>query len=176
MLFNFNDNGGDMNALEMALEALTNPSTIAVQHAIDLIKEELAKPEQEAGKCGCGANLYVDENGKPCSKVAKPEQEPVELQSIEQYRLQMAAICTAAIGYWKESDNIHPDYDSLALRDVAKLYAKYAELYTTPPRKEWVGLTDDDHKNFANATKLLPILAKTMAEFIETILKEKNGG
>ena len=32
-----------MNALEMALEALTNPSTIAVSHAIDLIKEELAK-------------------------------------------------------------------------------------------------------------------------------------
>jgi len=33
--------------LEMALEALTNPSTIAVQHAIELIKAELAKPEQE---------------------------------------------------------------------------------------------------------------------------------
>ena len=29
--------------LEMALEALTNPSTIAVQHAIELIKTELAK-------------------------------------------------------------------------------------------------------------------------------------
>ena len=36
-----------MNALEMALEALTNPSTIAVQHAIELIRAELAKPEQE---------------------------------------------------------------------------------------------------------------------------------
>jgi hypothetical protein len=47
MFFNFNDNGGDMNALEMALEALTNPSTIAVSHAVELIKKELAKPEQE---------------------------------------------------------------------------------------------------------------------------------
>ena len=36
-----------MNALEMALEALINPSTIAVQHAIELIRAELAKPEQE---------------------------------------------------------------------------------------------------------------------------------
>ena len=36
-----------MKALEMALEALTNPSTIAVQHAIYLLREELAKPEQE---------------------------------------------------------------------------------------------------------------------------------
>jgi ribosomal 50S subunit-associated protein YjgA (DUF615 family) len=77
-------------------------------------------------------------------ELAKPEQEPVALQSIEQYRMQMSAICTAAIGYWKESDSIHPDYDTLALRDVAKLYAKYAELYTAPPRKEWVGLTDSD--------------------------------
>lgn len=49
------------------------------------------------------------------------------LQDIEQYRMQMAAICTAAIGYWKEGDSIHPDYDTLALRDVARLYAKYAE-------------------------------------------------
>ena len=43
-------------------------------------------------------------------------------------------------------------------------------------RREWVGLTDDDHKDFANRTKLLPILAKTLAEFIEAKLKEKNNG
>lgn len=67
--------------------------------------------------------------------LAQPEQEPVALESIEQYRMQMAAISTAAIGYWKEGDNIHPDYDTLALRDVAKLYAKYSELYTAPPSK-----------------------------------------
>lgn len=60
--------------------------------------------------------------------LAQLEQEPV-LQDIEQYRLQMAGICTAAIGYWKEGDGIHPDYDTLALRDVAKLYEKYDELY-----------------------------------------------
>lgn len=60
------------------------------------------------------------------------QQEPV-LQEIEQYRLQMAGISTAAIGYWKESDGIHPDYDTIALRDVAKLYAKYDELYRAQP-------------------------------------------
>lgn len=32
-------------ALEAALEALTNPSTIAVQHAVDLIREQLKKPD-----------------------------------------------------------------------------------------------------------------------------------
>jgi hypothetical protein len=58
-----------------------------------------------------------------------PVQEPV-LQDIEQYRLQTAGISTAALGYWKEGDGIHPDYDTPALRDVAKLYAKYDALYT----------------------------------------------
>jgi hypothetical protein len=57
-----------------------------------------------------------------------PVQEPV-LQEIEQYRLQMAGISTAAIGYWKEGDGIHPDYDTPALRDVAKLYTQYDKLY-----------------------------------------------
>jgi hypothetical protein len=59
---------------------------------------------------------------------AAPVQEPV-LQEIEQYRLQMAGISTAALGYWKEGDSIHPDYDTPALRDVAKLYTKYAALH-----------------------------------------------
>jgi len=37
----------------------------------------------------------------------------------------LSAISTAALGYWREGDTIHPDYDSIALRDVAKLYQKY---------------------------------------------------
>lgn len=52
-----------------------------------------------------------------------------KLDDIEQYRLQMAGISTAALGYWKEGDTIHPDYDTPALRDVARLYAKYDELF-----------------------------------------------
>ena len=36
--------------LEMALEALTNPSTIAVQHAIELIKTELAKHKDKCNE------------------------------------------------------------------------------------------------------------------------------
>lgn len=47
----------------------------------------------------------------------------------ERERMRLAGISTAAIGYWKEGDSIHPDYDTVALRDVAKLYAKYDELY-----------------------------------------------
>jgi hypothetical protein len=58
------------------------------------------------------------------AKLAKPV-----LMDIEQYRIQMAGISTAALGYWKEGDEIHADYDTLPLRDVAKLYAKYDALF-----------------------------------------------
>jgi len=61
--------------------------------------------------------------------VAPVAQQPQKLEDIEQYRMQMAGICTAAIGYWKEGDSIHPDYDTPALREVAKMYAKYDALY-----------------------------------------------
>jgi hypothetical protein len=56
----------DHNHLSDAMSVLADVNA-------DLIAEaKLAQPEQDAGKCGCGANLYIDENGKPCSK-AQPE-------------------------------------------------------------------------------------------------------
>lgn len=67
--------------------------------------------------------------------LAEPEQKPVALDQIEQYRLQMAAISTAAMGYWKKGDGILPDYDTPALRDVADLYAKYELLVAQPEQK-----------------------------------------
>jgi len=57
----------------------------------------------------------------------EPVAGPVQLDIIEQYRMQMAGISTAAHGYWKAGDPIHPDYDTPALRDVAKLCADYAQ-------------------------------------------------
>lgn len=65
-------------------------------------------------------------------------------EDIEQYRMQMAGISTAAIGYWKEGDSIHPDYDTVALRDVARLYAKYDALYKAAaiPAPEGADWTD----------------------------------
>ena len=98
-------------------------------------------------------------------------QEPV-LQDIEQYRLQMAAISTAAIGYWKEGDGILPDYDTPALRDVAKLYSKYEALYTAPPQREWQGLTDEEIMDACSAVWAShPI---EVARVVEAKLKEKN--
>ena len=180
-------------ALKLAQCALSNrtASTKSIYEAITAIKEALARPE------------------------------PV-LQDIEQYRMQMAGICTAALGYWTEYDSISSDYDTVALRDVAKLYAKYdalykarwssqpaqepleywnavegwvkvdevrkhfdsagcgtiyktagedrVPLYTSPPQREWVGLTDQER--FA----LHSITAGSIgyAKALEAALKEKN--
>lgn len=90
---------------------------------------ETAPPAQQAGytagdMASAAAQGFRD-------GVASVTQQPQKLEDIEQYRMQMAGISTAAIGYWKEGDSIHPDYDTLALRDVAKLYAKYDALYKT---------------------------------------------
>lgn len=49
------------------------------------------------------------------------------LDQNEQYRLQMAAISTAALGYWRIGDPIKDEYMTVPLMDVANLYAKYLE-------------------------------------------------
>jgi hypothetical protein len=60
--------------LEMALEVLTNPSTTAVQHAVELIKKELAQPEQT--KCPRCGEVNPAEIHTCSPQVAQPEQEP----------------------------------------------------------------------------------------------------
>jgi hypothetical protein len=130
-------------AMEQALEALENidkamPFPVGKQ-TITALKAALEQPEQEpvgevveinndGFKCEFNRRLAVGTKLYTFPPAAQPVQEPV-LQEIEQYRMQMAGISTAAIGYWKVGDGIHPDYDTVALRDVAKLYAKYDELY-----------------------------------------------
>ena len=72
---------------------------------------------------------YIEQYAKDYALAARQQAQMPDLQSIEQYRMQMAGISIAALGYWKEGDSIHPDYDTVALRDVAKLYAKYDALF-----------------------------------------------
>lgn len=63
------------------------------------------------------------------AKLARPAPEELGAAGVsERHQMQLAGISTAAFGAWKEGDSVHPDYDTVALRDVAKLYAKYAEL------------------------------------------------
>lgn len=54
-----------------------------------------------------------------------PAADVQELERSERYQMQMTAISTASLGYWKEGDAISPEYDTVALRDVAKMYGRY---------------------------------------------------
>lgn len=47
------------------------------------------------------------------------------IESDPKYVIRMAAISSAACGYWTTSDSIRPEHDSLTLQDVASLYRKY---------------------------------------------------
>ena len=167
--------------LEMDLEALTNPSTIAVQHAIANLKIALAQLEQRAAWQGNGGAGYnVGGTG-----VAKPEQEPVAF--IEQLTGKPKLIG----GYVVRTDADIP-------------------LYMTPPKREWVSLNNMDITGAAHDEAIHPVFIlettksglcmkfsksgewhcsdkngdymiinnflMSFAKAIEAKLKEKNGG
>jgi hypothetical protein len=88
---------------------------------------------------------------RPAYVAAPAVQQPPKLEGIEQYRMQMAGISTAAMGYWKEGDSIHPDYDTPALRDVAKLYAQYDALYKAQQPQADQSLRQDALQSLAYA-------------------------
>lgn len=69
--------------------------------------------------------------------------------SDEKRVMQLAAISTAAAGYWKEGDSIHPDYDSTALRDTAKLYEKYDELFKAAQQQAEPGADEREREALA---------------------------
>lgn len=87
---------------------------------------------------------------------------PMKLEDSEQYRMQMAGIGTAALGYWTEADTVHPDYDTPALRDVAKLYAKYADLHRSDAQLS--GIVDRLGERMAMMAKYLTTDARAKFE------------
>ena len=93
------------------------------KHLVNITLDQMADNARELG-IGLTADGKFFCDGKTCKQPA-----PAQLQDIEQYRLQMAAISTAALGYWKKGDDIHPDYVTPTLHDVADLYTKYDELF-----------------------------------------------
>lgn len=45
-------------------------------------------------------------------------------KELENERQKVAACSTAAYGWWKEGDALHPDYECAAIHDVAQLYQR----------------------------------------------------
>jgi hypothetical protein len=49
-------------------------------------------------------------------------------------------------------------------------------LYTAPPRKEWVGLTDDEKTEIFMQAEFNDLTERQMYDVVEAKLKEKNNG
>jgi len=76
---------------------------------------------------------------------------------------------------WIQEDRIVPElgYDCTMTREHPKELG-YTPLYTAPPRKEWVGLDDEDWMNVPDFQKEGCELDAAIYDWIEARLKEKN--
>jgi hypothetical protein len=137
-------------ALRLALEAL---ETLMIERgsiydqAITAIKEALAQPEPWEKFCDSNC-VWTDHH--PDCKLA--QQEPVAWRAKNFYQNQEG---------WFYVDH---------LTDL--IQPKFEPLYTTPPQRTWVGLTEDEVFEISNK---MPYADRfDFAEAIEAKLKEKN--
>lgn len=191
----------DREIMQQALDALEyhTMQTRPISHtdkAIEVLRQALAQPEQASTEppdyvepptsdyhngweegFEAAKNLFKKEsapqNADPrlllgrkdnCIALAQPEQEPVcdkDPHLCGFVQCQLGKVCKNTPINIMPTKIFSPNLEQIL--NAAGFY-----------RREWVGLTEDDHKDFADRTKLLPILAKTLAEFIEAKLKEKN--
>lgn len=122
-------------------------STLDISPAIVGLFEMSEQTIESVDEAGQGMSIDMDhvtamatkdfEDTKPASApvtlaealATQPAPAGINLNDVEQYRMQMAGISTASYGYHKLGDPLHPDYDTQALRDVCALYAKYDVLF-----------------------------------------------
>jgi hypothetical protein len=77
---------------------------------------------------------------------------------------------------WIQEDRIVPElgYDCTMTREHPKELG-YTPLYTAPPRKQWVGLTDEEISNcWINPVASGTFTKRNVYEAIEAKLREKN--
>jgi len=137
-----------MQQIVIALKALMTGYVGDAEDAIYAIEKELAKPEPQVC-CGDYEKCW-----KACTprgrwlaekELAKPEQEPVA---------------------WMYKGNFH-DFDP---SEWASPEFVVTPLYTAPPRKEWVGLSVNEGRDFFESKLTRAELITEISEFLE----EKN--
>ena len=118
----------------------THENRAKVQAAITAIKEALAKDEK-----GLFIDLIAQHDGL-AEELAQPEQEPV-------------CEITVKNGHWIDTNGFS------GVKDLANGIHK---LYTTPPQRPWVGLTEAENAICLGFNKVLGL------QYQEAKLKEKN--
>ena len=119
------------------------------------LRARLEQPEETQGKCAECGKKSSDGYALYCVKCLEPKQEPVAI-------VQQEAFGRGQV-LW-----IKPHLDVL----------DGTSLYTAPPQREWVGLTDDEIKILATQgrTDFAKPAWEEYALAIEAKLKEKNNG
>ena len=150
-------------ALKLALEALnsgvdaqvgrvvwTEYDSCLIVEAITAIKEALAQPEPWEKFCDSNC-VWTDHH--PDCKLSKPEQ-----RSVSEHLEPVAWMDRDGDLYKKlPSDDWHPPH---------------TPLYTTPPQRTWVGLTEQERNDMEDFCEM--IIGKVAFDAIEAKLKEKN--
>ena len=145
-------------ALEMALEAIEYVHDTGDTQTFDMcyakpalaaLKEALAQPERdyERGFIDGMQKQMQSSVDKAVNRMAQPEQEPV------------GKFAKFTDGIWREVTD----------------GSAGVPLYTTPPQRTWVGLTDEEIEQLHTAW-VLGGGFRQLCNAIETKLKEKNNG
>jgi len=133
-------------------------SRAIMQQALDALKNGKRVRSGEGGT-KYQPDLEDDAIAAIEAELAKPEQEPV---AWETFALKFAN--GQVLSYEEPKD--------------LPSYLRYRPLYAAPPRKEWVGLTDDEMPTLTTGTGPITMLpwreTKAFIRAIEAKLKEKN--
>jgi hypothetical protein len=132
--------------MQQAYDALKLGGLIKKTQAIAALEAELAKPEPQLTDAGADTNITrgLEPKGSGMVTLNQPKQEPVA---------------------W-----MLPEYGDVLPASQADGTGIYnIPLYTAPPRKEWVGLTDDE---ILECQK--PGLSDDVYKLIEAKLRERN--
>jgi len=178
----------DYELMQQALDALKvmRPACFAentlktADTAITALRDRLAQPEQEP-VAWMTINAYGDEDDihyenpeghllegwtyKPLythPSTVQPEKEPFEYWN--------------AVEGWVKIDEVREHFESVGCGTIYKTEGEdRTPLYTTPPQRPWVGLTDDEIDHAAEQSDNYAAFHGGI-RFAEAKLKEKNGG
>ena len=115
----------------------------ALKLALDALSPDPYRSEWAVEEDKCKAITAIKE------ALAQPEQEPVAFINVEQRKLE-----------WVK----YMSWDTPTVVNLPKI-----PLYTTPPQRQWVGLTDKERDEICLGDE-------SIARSIEAKLRDKNGG
>ena len=187
----------DREIMQQALEALLHMCNTTkaqndynakiVDKALVALEAALAQPEQAPKLTDAGADTNISKGLEPKGEglvaLHQPEQEPFKPDWVS-YR-QGVADGAAQIGQepvaWMVKDQVDGcRYPSALKNPAGSINGESQPLYTAPPRKPWVGLTDSDMHTIRDDAFVKNVddieWALQMVRRIETKLKEKNHG